>query len=1158
MTSPVLPYRLEDRYERTDGRVHLTGIQALARIAVEQLRMDRAAGLRTAALLSGYPGSPLGGFDMEVGRLLRQVTDLPIVHQPAVNEELGASAVMGSQLAASRPDAKHDGVVGFWYGKAPGLDRATDAIRHGVFAGTARTSGAVALVGDDPMAKSSTMPSSSDAALISLHMPILYPGNAQECLELGLHAVAISRASGLWSAMKIVTPVADGGGTVDLPVLDTPPILPELEVDGVPWRNTPSAVFLGPRMVDVEREFHEVRSVLAHRYGVENKLNRATVDPDDAWIGLVATGFTYHQLLDALQRLGFADEGALAAAGIRLLQLRMPVPFDRDLVRRFARGLEEIVVVEEKNPSLEWLIKDALYGGPNAPRVLGKTHEDGRQLMRTWGRLDADAIAPGLRERLSPKLEGRMIPPTTGTPARERTRIPLSVNRTPFFCSGCPHNWGTKVPEGTLVGAGTGCHGMSLLMDPERVGETIGITAMGNEGAHWIGMSPFVETEHIVQNFGDGTFFHSGQLAVQAAIGAGTDITFKILYNDTVAMTGGQDASHQIGVPALCRSLLAHGVQRILVTTDDVDDYDRRALPGGVELWDRTRILEAQETLAAISGVTVLIHHQGCAAELRRDRKRGRIDTPTERIVINHRICEGCGDCGDVSNCLSVQPLDTPLGRKTTIDQASCNIDRSCLQGDCPSFMTVDVTPASTQASDGAPPVPAPPTNERTHFALRLAGIGGTGVVTVAQILATAAMFDGWDVQGLDQTGLSQKAGPVVSDLVLTRKGATASNVIGVGAADAVIAFDQMVAASDRVVGVMGPATRVVGSTHHTPTGAIVADPFIPYPAAAEFEDRFARGEEADDRWMDAAEFAERLVGSPAAANVFVLGAAVQLGAVPVAGDHLEEAIRLNGIAVDANLAALTWGRAWADDPAGVAAAAAREGSGEPEVIVAPLPAGLARRVDAFDPALHEQLRIRTADLVGWQDAEWAAGFLITIERVAAAEAAVDPTSFALTAAAAHGLHKFMAYKDEYEVARLMLAPEAEQAVRSAGGSAATMAFHLHPPLLRAVGVDRKLRFTAKSRRAFAVLARGKRLRGTAADPFGRAEVRKVERELIVEYEELLDMLIAGLRAEPSADRLGRATTIAELADSVRGFEDLKLARAAEYREAVRTALQGW
>ncbi len=1158
MTSPMLPYRLEDRYQRTDGRVHLTGIQALARIPVEQLRMDRAAGLSTAALLSGYPGSPLGGFDMEISRLLRQVTDLPIVHQPAVNEELGASAVMGSQLAASRPDARHDGVVGFWYGKAPGLDRATDAIRHGVFAGTARHSGAVALVGDDPMAKSSTMPSSSDAALIDLHMPILYPGTAQECLELGLHAVAISRASGLWSAMKIVTPVADGGGTVDLPVLQSAPILPELEVDGVPWRNTPSAVFLGPRMVDVEREFHEVRSVLAHSYGVENRLNRVSVDPTDAWIGLVATGFTYYQLLDALRRLGFADESDLAAAGVRLLHLRMPVPFDRDLVHHFARDLEEIVVVEEKNPSLEWLIKDALYGAANAPRVLGKTHDDGSELMRMWGRLDADAIAPGLRQRLATKLDQRMTPTADTEATKPRTRIPLTVNRTPFFCSGCPHNWGTKVPEGTLVGAGTGCHGMSLLMEPERVGETIGITAMGNEGAHWIGMAPFVGTDHIVQNFGDGTFFHSGQLAVQAAIGAGTNITFKILYNETVAMTGGQDASHQIGVAAMCQSLLAHGVARIIVTTDDVKAYDRRSLPGGIEVWDRTRIVEAQELLAKTPGVTILVHHQECAAELRRDRKRGRAPTPTERIVINHRICEGCGDCGDVSNCLSVQPLDTALGRKTTIDQASCNIDRSCLHGDCPSFMTVDVDPARGADTSEPPTVPHPPSTDRSRVGMRLAGIGGTGVVTVAQILATAAMFDGWEVRGLDQTGLSQKAGPVVSDVVLTRDGTDASNVISAGEASSVLAFDQMVAASDRVMQVMGPHTIVVGSSHQTPTGAIVVDPSIPYPGTAEFSQRFSSKLDVVPHWMDAADLAERLVGSRAAANMFVLGAGVQLGAVPVAVEHLNEAIRLNGIAVEANLAAVSWGRAWAHDREHVEAAAALQGHATPSVEVDPLPSDLERRVAALPREIHNHVRVRTADLIAWGDKAWAERFLSKVEAVAANERNVDPVSTEFVRAAAHGLHKFMAYKDEYEVARLMLAPEAEHVVRAAGGTPASASFHLHPPLMRALGIDRKLRFSTKSRSAFAALAKGKRLRGTALDPFGRAEVRTAERQLIDEYDDLLDRLLRGLEANPSAERLAQAVEIAELADDVRGFEDLKLRRIADYREAVKGVLAAW
>ena len=699
--APAEPYTLSDRYTRQEGTVFLTGIQALARIPIEQLRRDRAVGLNTAAFLSGYPGSPLGGFDLEVARARRVVPDLPIVHQPAVNEELGATSVMGSQLAQGRPDATHDGVVGFWYGKAPGLDRASDALRHGVFAGSSSNGGAVVLVGDDPACKSSTMPSSSDASLVDLHMPILYPGTMAECIELGLHAVAMSRASGLWSSMKIVTPVADGSGTVTLPVLDTDPIMPTIEIDGKPWVSRPSAKFLGPRMLDVEREFREVRLPLAHRYGVENRLNRISVDPADAWIGLVATGFTYYEMLDALRRLGLDGDDELTAAGIRLLQLRMPVPFDAELVRHFARGLDEIVVVEEKNPTLEWLIKDALYGRGHQPPVVGKTHEDGELLMRAWGRLDADAMMPGLRRRLGARLADRLAPEPTAP--RPQPLIPLTVNRTPFFCSGCPHNWGTKVPEGALVGAGTGCHGMTLLMDEDRVGETIGITAMGNEGAQWIGMAPFVEADTSFQNYGDGTFFHSAQLALQYCIGAGMNITFKILYNGTVAMTGGQDSTAPIAVPELVTILLAHGASKVAITAEDPDRYDDIELPGDVHVHDRAEIVAVQEDLAATPGVTVLIHDQFCAAELRRGRKRGKLTMPTTRVVINHRICEGCGDCGDVSNCLSVQPIETPLGRKTAIDQASCNFDYSCMKGDCPAFMTVEVDPTARTGGTSTP-----------------------------------------------------------------------------------------------------------------------------------------------------------------------------------------------------------------------------------------------------------------------------------------------------------------------------------------------------------------------------------------------------------------------------------------------------------------------
>ncbi len=1136
-------YQLEDRYNRDEGRVFITSIQALARIAPEQLRRDRGAGHNTAAFLSGYPGSPLGGFDIEVARMLRNYPDLAIVHRPGVNEELAASAVMGSQLAASRPDARYDGVLGVWYGKAPGLDRATDAIRHGVFAGTSPLGGVIALVGDDPAAKSSTMPSSSDSALVDLHMPILYPGNTRECLELGMHAAAISRASGLWAAMKIVTPVADGSGTVDLPVLEHDPVMPEHEP-----RPHPSAEFLGSaRMIAAEEEFRTVRAELAYRYGVDNGLNRIDVNPPDAWIGIAATGYTYYEMKEALHRLGLTDDDAIRAAGIRLLQLRMPVPFDHALVHRFASGLSEILVVEEKNPTLEWLIKDTLYDSADRPVVVGKRHEDGRQLMPSYGLLDTDAILPGLRERLARRLSERLAPLPA---ARTKTLVPLAINRTPFFCSGCPHNWGTKVPDGALVGAGTGCHGMSLLMPEELVGQTFGITAMGNEGAHWIGMEQFVDTRHVFQNFGDGTYFHSGQLAIQAAIGAGVAITFKILYNSTVAMTGGQDASFSIGVPQLCTILLAQGVKRVIITAPDAKDYSRTGLPSGVEVWNRNRIVEAQEILAGIDGVTVLINDQECAAELRRDRKRGLVATPTKRIVINHRICEGCGDCGDKSNCLSVQPVDTALGRKTVIHQASCNFDYSCVEGDCPAFMEVEtggyVAPVRPQPPEVGDPVAF---EVRGTVPIRLAGIGGTGVVTAAQILATAAMFDGWKVAGLDQTGLSQKAGPVVSDLILADR-VTTTNLVGEGEATTLVAFDQLVAASDGVIGVCDPSrTRIVASTERVPTGAMIGHPEVEFPASVATERLASAG--VGLRLTDAAGLATVVAGE-AMANIVLLGVAVQAGDIPISPESMRRAITLNGVAVEDNLAAFDWGRAVVGDPDRVEAVlrAHRLETGL-VITVAELRPQLSDQIRSwkFDLDLTAHVEMLTADLVGYQSERWAERFLGTLAEVAGAD-----DSGRLTRTAADSLHKLMAYKDEYEVARLMLLPEASVAADRIGGEKAKFGWLLHPPILASLGVKRKVRFGSWSRPIFSMLARGKTLRGSPLDPFGRSAMRRLEREMISEFEVAMAKVAAGV----TQARYEEAVRIASLPDQVRGFEELKFARADIYRRELALSLKDW
>ena len=1146
-------YQLSDRYQLDDGQVFLTGVQALARIPIEQLRRDRAAGRNTAAFVSGYPGSPLGGFDLEMARALREVTDLPIVHQPAVNEELGATAVMGSQLVATRPDGRYDGVVGVWYGKAPGLDRATDAVRHGVFAGSSAGGGALALVGDDPAAKSSTMPSSSDAALVDLHMPILYPATVTECLELGLHGIAMSRATGLWSALKIVTPIADGTGTVEFPVLEREPVLPTVEIDGKLWTPHPSAQFLGPRMVAAEHEFHEVRLELARRYGIDNGLNRLTTNPSDAWLGIVATGYTYSEVLESLRRLGFPTLDAIADVGIRLLQLRLPVPFDAAQIVDFAAGLQEIVVVEEKNPTLEHLVRDVLYQSTLRPLVVGKLAPDGARLLPSHGLLDADAIAPALRSRLAGRLADRLAPP----PPIERDLIPLTVNRAPFFCSGCPHNWGTKVPEGSVVGMGTGCHGMTLLMDEDRVGESIGITAMGNEGAHWIGMAPFVETPHVFQNIGDGTYFHSAQLAVQAAIGSGANITYKLLYNDTVAMTGGQQPSFRVGVIELARILLLQGVREVVITADDVGRYQGRSLPAGVRVFDRSEIVPIQERLAGVAGVTVLIHDQECAAELRRARSRGRAVRPTTRVVINHRICEGCGDCGDVSNCLSVQPVDTPLGRKTQIDQASCNIDLSCLGGDCPAFMTVEVDPDQELpdiADDTRLPVlPDAPGTAATSVVVRLAGIGGTGVVTAAQVLGTAAMLAGFHVDGLDQTGLSQKAGPVVSDLSLTAADQPRrTNLVGRGQADLLLAFDLLTAASDPVVGAATHhSTALVASLSMTPVGRQISNPALDVPDADGLMRRLARHVDPQRTVaIDAERAAEILVGSKAAANILLLGVAVQFGALPIPVDAVEQAIGLNGVAVDRNLAAFAWGRRWVAHRSVVEAELARRSGSGLRVDTAPLPARLASRIAGFD--LDDQLRARigmlAADLVGYQNEAYAERFLKLVEH------AVVTHDADFTDTVARMFHKLLAYKDEYEVARLMRSPDGlAPALAMTGGSTSPIAWQLHPPTMRALGIGRKLRFRQRSAPLFAALSRGKRLRGTPLDPFGRSELRRLERALADEYEAAVERVIAA----SAGDRItiARATEIAGLPDQVRGYEDLKVRRAAEYRSQLQAAL---
>ena len=1187
-------YRLEDRYLRDEGRVFASGVQILARLPFEQLRRDRAAGHNTAAFVSGYPGSPLALFDTEVTRVATMATaaGLQLVHQPGLNEELAAAAVMGSQLVSGFGDRLRDGVLGMWYGKAPGLDRACDAMRHATLTGTSPLGGAVMLVGDDPYAKSSTVGSSSDGTLVALRMPFVVPGDPQEVLDLGRHAIALSRSCGVVTAIRIVASVADGTGSVDLrggegwtapagngaALTGTPyrlPVLPGHEGPPQPYLHRPDGNLMPPYTNDIERDLVETRLELARSYGTRNELNRLTTPAGPARLGIAASGNCYREMREALHLLGLTTLDDIAGAGIRLARVSLPYPLDPAFVRRFADGLAEVVVLEEKDPYLELFVKDALYPLADRPVVVGKRDDEGRPLLGRHEGLDADSLVHALHTRLSGHLSADRLGPAP-PPSRRRRSVAVTARRTPYFCSGCPHNASTRVPEGTLVGVGIGCHGMVSLMEPERVGEWTSICSMGAEGATWVGMSPFTERDHSVQNLGDGTYAHSGQLGIQFAVAAGVNITFKLLYNGAVAMTGGQDPTGIVGVPEMARILLAQGVKEVLVTTEDLGRYKGVTLPTGVEVWDRKRLMEAQERLSATEGVTVLIHDQFCAAELRRARRRGQRPTPKTRVLINERVCEGCGDCGDVSNCLSVQPVLTPYGRKTKIDQTSCNFDYSCIEGDCPSFATVKPARAGrqrrlarkqqgTRFAEAATVRPQPPDDivepapaVPEHMTVRMAGIGGTGVVTASQLLGTAALLSGRDVQGLDQTGLSQKAGPVVSDVRISAAGPISSNKATEGMVDLFLAFDLLTAAAGPLRGASPDRTLVVASVTQTSTGQMVVHPERGYPSTAELRSRIdARSRAAENRWVDAGAITRRLFGTTTSANVFMIGVAYQCGALPITAASFESAIDLNGVAAERNREAFRWGRQWVLDPAGVELAAANASAAgsvrplddaaddAPADVADPLAPAVRRLLDplAARTGLGDLLEMLAADLTAYQSARYAEGFLRFLDEVAGAEEDLD--GWELTETVARGLHKLMAYKDEYEVARLLLDQEAAAGAEAVAGSGAKVVWHLHPPFLRALGMSRKLKLGRWARPLLVALRAGRRLRGTPLDLFGYAAVRRCERQLRGEYRAAVRELLGTL------DEVNRpeAVAIADLVDQVRGYEHLKMRRVKTYRE---------
>lgn len=1130
---------LNDRYAVSSGPIMLTGVQSIARLLVEQHARDAAAGHRVATFVSGYQGSPLAGFDRLLSGIPRLADDHDIRLAPGLNEELAATAVWGSQSELPMGSRTHDGVLGVWYGKGPGLDRAGDALRHANMYGAHPRGGALVLVGDDPAAKSSTLPCASESSLAAMGMPVLFPRNADEVITLGLYGVALSRASGCWVAMKIVADVADGLWTITGDYAGLPIDVPALSWEGNPWTYRQRILAAPPDSLLAEADLYGPRWAMVEAFGAANEVDRIEVDPAQARIGIVAVGAAYDALRQALSDLGL-DHAALLDAGIRVLRVGMPYPLGAEKVRRLAHGVEQILVVEEKTPFVERQLKDLLYGSEAAP-VLGKHDRDGRRLVPADGQLTATRLATPLRRVLREYLELAAPPP----PRLELTVLP--TRRTPYFCSGCPHNRSTTVPDGSLAGGGIGCHTL-VTMSSRTDSQVTSLTQMGGEGAQWIGQAPFTDVRHIFQNVGDGTYFHSGQLAVQACIAAGVNITYKILYNAAVAMTGGQDAEAALTVPELTHKLRAEGVAQIIVCSDDPRRHDHARFAPDVSVWDRSRLDEAQRRLREVPGVTVLIYDQQCAAEARRMRKRGTQPVRRTRVVINEAVCEGCGDCGVKSNCLSVQPVDTEFGRKTRIDQTSCNTDYSCLDGQCPSFVTVEVpeTPAGQSRSAPPPPAVADPALPAIDDAYNifLAGIGGTGIVTVNQVLGMAALRAGLHVEGLDQTGLSQKAGPVTSHLRLAHRRFDGANRVGVAGADCILAFDLLTAAEPANASYGAPdRTVTVASSSATPTGQMVYDPSVSAPDEASLYNRL---DVVSQRAIafDALAAAETLFGSTAAANFLLVGAAFQAGALPIPAQAIAEAIELNGVAVRANQAAFAWGRAAVAAPDAFAAATTRASAVTRSDDR--LPAEFVDAIRVTGPTA-DVVRRRVAQLVAYQDARIAHRYLAAVHRVWDAERAVtDDTAF--SQAVAHGLHRLLAYKDEYEVARLLTDPAFVAAVHAEIPGGEDLTYRLHPPTLKALGRDAKIGFGPRSHVTLRMLAKGKRLRGTWLDPFGHTGMRRLERRLAAHYEALVIDLAAGLTPESYQ----RATAAAEAADLVRGYEEVKLRNVDNYLQRLR------
>lgn len=1142
-------YELADRYRIQDGRVFLTGNQALVRLPLMQRQRDIAAGLNTAGFISGYRGSPLGIFDMNLWQAKAELDEHGVQFEPGLNEDLAATTIFGTQQATLMEGPKVDGVFGMWYGKGPGVDRSCDALKHANYAGTSPNGGVLALMGDDPGAKSSSIAHQSEPAMIHCGIPVLNPSSVQDFLDFGIYGWAASRYSACWIGFKCLTDTIESSGSVavspDRVQLVTP----------TDWTPPPGGIHIGwtNYPTQVEERLFEHRLVALAAFQRANPIDRTILEAPSRRLGIVTTGKAYGDLRQALEDLGLDDAKALDL-GISIYKVGMTWPLEQEGMRRFAQGHDDLLVIEEKKAIMEDQIASSLYNMSERPRLLGKKDAHGRPLVSQIGELTPASVAEVLRRWIrdeAPEWSARL------TPDPSKAGIEAAVGglmRLPSFCSGCPHNRSTVIPEGSIALGGIGCHGMAVFL-PER--RTLAVNQMGAEGVNWIGQAPYTEVNHIFQNMGDGTYFHSGLLAIRAAVAAKVNITYKILVNGAVAMTGGQpiegeDMAGEITTPEIARQLASEGIDRIAVLSDDIEKYVPGTFPSCVTVYDRTELDRVQKELREVPGVTALLYDQTCAAEARRLRKRGEFKDPDRRVVINESVCEGCGDCSVQSNCISIEPVETEFGRKRTINQSSCNKDFSCLEGNCPSFATViggklrKVETLGIDASAGggdslfdALPTPEVASLDRP-FNIFVAGIGGTGVITIGALVGMAAHLEGKGVSLLDVTGLAQKNGAVASHVrVANTPEELHSTRIPEGGADLALGCDIVVATgADGMQKLSASRTQAIVNTHVAPTADFASNADLDMSSAS-METRItaAIGEDRAD-FVAATKWATVLLGDAIGANLFLVGYALQKGLIPVGLPALERAIELNGRAIDMNKRALAWGRLAAHDPEKVAELAGsrtRDSQATPKA-----------------ETLEDVVARRVSFLTDYQNEAYARRYATRVEQVAAAERSIGATDHPLAEAVARYLFKLMAVKDEYEVMRLWSSDAFLKQVESEFEGNYKLQFHLAPQFLLPRDKDTgRVKKLSIDRRIFALLLNlrhFKFLRHTPFDVANWSAHRRREWRLLADFETILDELTGDLTLE----NRDLAVQIASIPEHIRGFDTVKEVQleAAKEKEA--------